>query len=695
MPDFGLDRRRFVQAAGATGLAAALPTTAGATPAQAALADDLDLDGDAQEVLVVFDSNDHVAQLENVALPEGYHRFEVLPIGYTIATGDQLREIAARPSVVHVQPNRELEYHNADARAETGVSQVQNGGDGFTGENAHVAVIDSGLSGLHPDHRGDVQHNYKYQNPLQRDTAWVDAKPGDTDDNGHGTHVSGTVAGNGTFSENGAVEDQNQRGMAPDARLTVYSTGVTLAVLNTIAAFDHLLANHTSETAASEAEVVHLTNNSYGLTSGNNVDFDPNSAMSRATYACYRSGILSFFSAGNSGPATNTYSNYAKAPWVVGVAATNDERALANFSSRGRNPDNFDQAYKTNSDRQLALSNVEELYASQDADPAAEAQVGSESFSGGPIAGGAVVGLNQSSGTFPIPSGDPSFTPDRYEVRATLTWTPANPQGPEPNDVDFDLLDASGNVVASSGTGGSETQSDPTESLTGTVEQGSTYSFQVTGWRGVANWSIEAEIFAVQDGEYSPSRPYGVYNPDLGATGVSIVSTMSPNDPLQPTDNGDNQSLASPYYAAISGTSMSSPTATGATALVIDAYVAEYGEYPDPETLFQLLEGVGTTFSSDKGHKVLNIGNGFIDVSFATDIASVTDDPNAPADGGDGEDGDGSEDDGDNDENGQGDENQDENADEKEDNGGDGGDNGEGGNGGSSGVMSEFHSNGF
>jgi len=166
----------------------------------------------------------------------------------------------------------------------------------------------------------------------------------------------------------------------------------------------------------------------------------------------------------------------------------------------------------------------------------------------------------------------------------------------------------------------------------------------------------------VQDGEFSPSPPYGVYRPDLGATGVSLVSTMSPDDPLQGLDNGDNESLASPYYAAISGTSMSSPTAAGVTALVVDAYVEEYGEAPTPETLFTLLEQEATVFDDTK-HAVVNIGNGFIDATVANRITEVTDDP--AGDGG-------------NDENGQGDENQDDNAGEKEDNSDDGGDNGEG-----------------
>jgi serine protease AprX len=504
MREFDLDRRRFVQAAGATGLAAALPTTAGATPVQAALTDDIDRDGGPQELVVVFDSNERVDALDRFDLVDGYHAFEVLPIGYTVATGEQAQKIAALDSVIRVQPNRELEFHNAEAREVTGVESVQRDGVEYTGDNTHVAVIDSGLSNLHPDHRGDVEHNYKYQNPLQRDTAWTDVKPADTDDNGHGSHVSGTVAGNGFYSTSpGTVTGEDQRGMAPDATLTVYSTGLTLAVLNSIAAFDHILANHTVEFAGVDPdEAVDLTNNSYGPVSGNGADFDPMSAMNIATYRCYDAGVLSFFSAGNSGPASNTYSAYAKAPWIVGVGATNDQKDIAGFSSRGRTT-NFDG--ETNYDRLAAMENVESLYA------------------------------------------------------AELDELQTNDSAPD--------ADADG--------------------------------------------------------------PFGVYRPDLAATGVSIVSTMSPNDPLQPTDNDDNNSLASPYYAAISGTSMSSPTATGATALVVDAFVDQLERYPTPDELFLLLDGPGTNHvddqATDDGEPVDDhvYGKGFIDVRFADDVATV------------------------------------------------------------------------
>jgi serine protease AprX len=278
----------------------------------------------------------------------GYHAYAALPVGYTVLTGEQIATVAEWSEVRYVEANYEIELHNDDAREVTGARAVQEQLF-YTGESVHAAVIDSGIDGDHPDHRTNLQHNYQFTNPLDRETMWVDVGPINTGGSGHGTHVSGTVAGDGTAS------DGEFRGMAPDADLTVYSTATpALLLFNIVGAYDHLIDRQRK--GKTDVQVV---NNSYGPISGNDTDFDPDDALNVATYMAFEEGILPVFSAGNSGPGTNTYSEYGKAPHVLGVAATDDQTAVTDFSSRGRKP-SYDGI--TNYDRQAAFENLTELY---------------------------------------------------------------------------------------------------------------------------------------------------------------------------------------------------------------------------------------------------------------------------------------------------------------------------------------------
>ncbi|WP_255198479.1 S8 family serine peptidase [Halorarius litoreus] len=607
------DRRTFVQGAGAATAAAAIPGTAAATPPTAKVDRSLDTDDGPQEVIVVFESNDAVDALDRFDLVKGYHKFAVLPMGYTVATGDQIERIAALQSVRRVEANAELDYYNEDARAVTGAEAIQSNLD-ETGDAAHVVVIDSGISALHPDHQQNLKHNYKYTNPLDRETMWVDVgNNADTDDNGHGTHVSGSIAGDGTQS-GGA-----QRGMAPEASLTVYSTGVTLAVVNSIGAFDHMLDNHTPETAASPDEIAHIVSNSYGPTSGNDADFNPNSAINVAAYEAFEAGILPAFAAGNSGPGTNTLSNYSKAPYILGVAATTDEKVVTDFSSRGR-PTSYDG--ETNYDRQQAMQNFLDLRAAQDATPKDTTSTGQTPTASGTAGGAAVVGLNQTGPQFTIESFSGDFTPDRYELTATLTWEPSTEEaGAQANTAELALLDGQGNEVDSTGNNGAATPEENAVTLTTTVDEGAVYQYQVTGWRGAVQWEVSGEVFAIDaaDSTADPSGPYGIYRPGVGAPGNLVLSTMSPNDPLQETDTGVENS-AMPYYAAISGTSMATPVTSGIAALIYSAYSKQYGEGPDPMTVIEALESTAA-FIEVKDHTTYNIGKGFVDAEAALETA--------------------------------------------------------------------------
>jgi serine protease AprX len=138
-------------------------------------------------------------------------------------------------------------------------------------------------------------------------------------------------------------------------------------------------------------------------------------------------------------------------------------------------------------------------------------------------------------------------------------------------------------------------------------------------YNGVTNYD-RREVLANTRDHYENgggSGPFGIYRNGVGANGNSVVSTMAPNDPLRGTDNGDNESLARPYYAAISGTSMSCSMTACVTALINDAYRQNNGEFPAPIDVLNTLEATARDARTD--HNPHNIGAGYIDADAAVE----------------------------------------------------------------------------
>ncbi|MDQ3739944.1 MAG: S8 family serine peptidase [Actinomycetota bacterium] len=169
---------------------------------------------------------------------------------------------------------------------------------GFDGSGVNVAVIDSGVDGLHPDLRDRVVRNVKVVGV----DGLVDGAPGvfhhfvecpvacNTDtSSGHGTHVASIAAGTGTASA-GAY-----RGVAPGAGIVSLGVGDAVAIFHALQAYDYLLAHPGLRVAA--------VNNSYGPTGGGR--FDARSPIAIGTKALHAAGIAVVFSGGNSGVGAN------------------------------------------------------------------------------------------------------------------------------------------------------------------------------------------------------------------------------------------------------------------------------------------------------------------------------------------------------------------------------------------------------
>ena len=170
------------------------------------------------------------------------------------------------------------------------------------GKGVKVAVIDTGIDSSHPDLSGSVDGGYsaitKTENPADYQ-----------DDNGHGTHVSGTIAAH--------RDGKGVVGVAPKARL--YAVKVLDAdgsgnLSDVVDGIVWAAKNH-----------MDVANMSLGAP----VDSE---AMKRAVRFARGSGVVIVAAAGNSGGSVGFPGAYED---TIAVAASDSADNLASFSSRG------------------------------------------------------------------------------------------------------------------------------------------------------------------------------------------------------------------------------------------------------------------------------------------------------------------------------------------------------------------------
>lgn len=242
----------------------------------------------------------------------------------------QLRKIAGHPGVKSMHWDRPTSGHMNRATLTIG-SRLVRAIYGYNGAGVGVAVIDSGISAWHDDLTGPNGSG-------QRVTAFVDFVNGQAtpyDDFGHGTHVSGIIAGNGRDSS-GAYA-----GVAPGASLVSLKVldGTGKGVISdVIAALDYAVTNR----VAFNIRVINL---SVGANITESYRTDP---LTLAAKRAVDAGIVVVAAAGNRGknaagqPVYGGINAPGNAPWVVTVGASSTEGTpyrfddvVAPYSSRG------------------------------------------------------------------------------------------------------------------------------------------------------------------------------------------------------------------------------------------------------------------------------------------------------------------------------------------------------------------------
>jgi subtilisin family serine protease len=202
---------------------------------------------------------------------------------------------------------------------------------GYTGQGVIVGDADTGVAWDHPALReaylgwgdGGLDHNYHWYD------AW-DGRLEPWDDNGHGTHTTGTVVGR---------DGQNEIGLAPGARWIacrnmrhgIGNPGSYLSCMEFLLSPFPLDGDPFHD--GHPAQGAHVVNNSWGCPRREGCLAD---TLRVAVENLRAAGQMMVVSAGNEGPACSTVQD-PPAPYdaVFSVGAIDWTDQAANFSSRG------------------------------------------------------------------------------------------------------------------------------------------------------------------------------------------------------------------------------------------------------------------------------------------------------------------------------------------------------------------------
>lgn len=171
-------------------------------------------------VLIMARRQQDLPDLESMAGPmEVKYRYRVVPALAATVTKKQVGVLAGLDAVRQIEYDAQVRialdganrwFGTVQARADFGVTGNHDRQAGYSKDDIVVAIIDTGIDSSHVDLDGGKVIAWQ---------DWVNNQPTPYDDHGHGTHVSGIVAGTG---EGNAA----YTGVAPGAAL------IGLKVLN-------------------------------------------------------------------------------------------------------------------------------------------------------------------------------------------------------------------------------------------------------------------------------------------------------------------------------------------------------------------------------------------------------------------------------------------------------------------------------
>ena len=278
---------------------------------------------------------DHTPTQQDIAMLErevGYvHEWE-LPLIDAVAgriPHTMILETTTLPGIVMLELDGILQVQNGDGAVihQVDLAQQQTG---YTGEGVTVAVIDTGIDSLHVglDDLDDDNstHDPKviaFYDPVNNPDKTNGTEIQAYDDQGHGTHCAGTVAGTG-------APTYEHPGMAPQANLV----GVKVLDAGGSGSFAVVMAGMQWTVENRYKFNIRAASMSLGGPGPIEWTSDEEDSVNRYANEMVRAGISMLIAAGNSA-APGTIGTPGGAEDVITVGALNKNTAIAEYSSEG------------------------------------------------------------------------------------------------------------------------------------------------------------------------------------------------------------------------------------------------------------------------------------------------------------------------------------------------------------------------
>ena len=293
--------------------------------------DNINRDEAKNRKIVVFQAGTDEGTKKNAVESRGgkvnKHLGSINATAASFANDNDARAMQAAPGVVRVEDDliveamvvKDADYNETDAKGKSsgspapsqpaqttpwGITRVKapDAWAASQGIGVNVCVIDTGIDLSHPDLQENIKGGYNAINPAKSAN----------DDNGHGTHVAGTIASvNNTI---GVV------GVAPKVNLLavkVLGRNGSGWISDIIEGIDWCVKNGGK-----------AGNMSLGSSSDSQ-------SLHDAVIAAYNAGLTLVAAAGNSGPCNNCVGYPARYGEVIAVSAGDSTDQFAGFSSQG------------------------------------------------------------------------------------------------------------------------------------------------------------------------------------------------------------------------------------------------------------------------------------------------------------------------------------------------------------------------